>query len=58
MTQKLSREEREMQALMKKMKKAPKKLAGTRYQDPTTMRNDQDLDTAMELFQEMKQRDF
>lgn len=55
---KLSKEEREMQALLKKMKKLPKAQKGDRYQDPTTRRNDEDIEDALELFREMKRRDF
>jgi hypothetical protein len=55
---KLSKQERELQSLLKKMKKLPKKPMGARYQDPTTLRNDDDMEAAMELFQEMKRRDF
>lgn len=55
---KLSKQDREMQALLKKMKKLPKRTTGARYQDPTTLRNDDDMEAATELFREMKQRDF
>ena len=55
---KLSKEEREMRALLKKMKKLPKKPVGARYQDPTTLRNDDDMEEATQLFRDMKQRDF
>lgn len=55
---KLSKEDREMQSLLKKMKKLPKRPTGARYQDPTTLRNDDDMEAATELFREMKQRDF
>lgn len=55
----LTKEEREMQALLKKMKKLPKKSpAQGRYVDPTTLRNDEDLEEATELFREMKRREF
>lgn len=55
---KLSKEEKEMQALMKKLKKSPKIPKGVRYQDPTTLRNDEGVEDALDLFQEMKRRDF
>ena len=55
---KLSKQERELQSLLKKMKKLPKKPAGARYQDPTTIRNDDDMEEATQLFREMKARDF
>ena len=55
---KLSKEEREMQALLKKMKKLPKAQKGDRYQDPTTIRNDEGVEDALDLFREMKRRDF
>ena len=55
---KLSKEEREMRALLKKMKKLPKTPTGVRYQDPTTLRNDDDMEEATQLFREMKARDF
>ena len=55
---KLSKEERELQSLLKKMRKHPKKPAGARYQDPTTIRNDDDMEEAMQLFRDMKARDF
>lgn len=59
MTQKLSREEREMQKLLKKMrKKASGVPAGKRYQDPTTIRDDEDMEDAIALFREMKRREF
>ena len=54
---KLSKEEREMQALLKKMKKLPKKIPG-KYIDPTTIRDDENVEQALLLFQEMKKRDF
>lgn len=55
---KLSKEEREMRALLKKMKKLPKTPTGARYQDPTTLRNDDDMEEATQLFRDMKARDF
>jgi len=55
---KLSKQERELQSLLKKMKKLPKKPSGARYQDPTTLRDDEDLEEATQLFREMKARDF
>ena len=55
---KLSKEEREMQALLRKMKKLPKVQKGDRYQDPTTIRNDEGVEDALDLFREMKRRDF
>ena len=55
---KLSKQERELQSLLKKMKKLPKKTSGARYQDPTTLRNDDDMEEATQLFREMKARDF
>jgi len=59
MTQKLSREEREMQKLLKKLrKKASGVPAGKRYQDPTTIRDDEDMEEATALFREMKRREF
>jgi hypothetical protein len=58
-TRKLTREERELQALLKKMKKLPKKIpASGRYIDPNIRRDDEGLDEATEIFQEMKRRDF
>lgn len=61
MTQKKSREEREMEALMKKLRKG-KKVDSTpqpRYVDPTGAR-DEDIRNmeADALFREMKRRDF
>ena len=59
LTRKLTKEEREMQALLKKLKKMPKKApASGRYHDPTTIRNDEGLETATEMFREMKRREF
>ena len=59
MTQKLSREEREMQKLLKKIRK---KAAGVpqekRWQDPTTRRDDAGVEEALDLFREMKRREF
>jgi len=59
MTQKLSREEREMQRLLKKIRK---KAAGVpvekRWQDPTTRRDDAGVEEALDLFREMKRREF
>lgn len=59
MTQKKSREERELEALMRKIqKKAKKAPAQGRYQDPTTMRDDEGVEDALNLFREMKRREF
>ena len=56
---KLTKEEREMQRLMKKLKKLPKKSpVSGRYVDPNIRRNDEGLDEATEIFQEMKRREF
>ena len=56
---KLTKEEREMQVLLKKLKKMPKKSpASGRYVDPNIRRNDEGLDEATEIFQEMKRREF
>ena len=55
---KLSKQERELQSLLKKMKKLKKTPTGARYQDPTTIRNDDDMEEATQLFREMKARDF
>ena len=59
MTQKLSREEREMQRLLKKIQKKVKSVpAEKRWQDPTTRRDDEGVEDALNLFQEMKRREF
>lgn len=59
LTRKLTKEEREMQALLKKLRKMPKKApAAGRYHDPTTIRNDEGLEEATEIFREMKRREF
>ena len=59
MTQKKSREERELEALLRKIqKKAKKAPAGGRYQDPTTIRDDTGVEDALDLFREMKRREF
>ena len=59
MTQKLSREEREMQRLLKKIrKKAAGVPAEKRWQDPTTRRDDEGVEDALDLFREMKRREF
>ena len=59
MTQKLSREEREMQKLLKKIrKKAAGVPADKRWQDPTTRRDDEGVEEALDLFREMKRREF
>ena len=56
-SRKLSKEEREMQSLLKKLKKSPKKVMKP-YVDPTTRRDDDNLEDALQLFKEMKKRDF
>jgi len=59
MTQKLIREEREMQQLMKKIQKKVKAVpVEKRWQDVTTRRDDEGVEEALDLFREMKQRDF
>lgn len=59
MTQKLSREEREMQRLLKKIQKKAKTVpAEKRWQDPTTRRDDEGVEEALDLFREMKRREF
>jgi hypothetical protein len=48
-----------MQKLLKKMrKKASGVLAGKRYEDPTTIRDDEGVEDAIALFREMKRREF
>jgi hypothetical protein len=59
MTQKLSREEREMQKLLKKIQKKAKSVPmEKRWQDPTTRRDDAGVEEALDLFREMKKREF
>jgi len=59
MTQKLSREEREMLTLMKKIQKQVKVVPREkRWQDRTTRRDDEGVQEALDLFREMKQREF
>jgi len=59
MTQKLSREEREMLKLMKKIQKQVKVVPREkRWQDRTTRRDDEGVQEALDLFREMKQREF
>jgi len=59
MTQKLSREEREMLKLMKKIQKQVRATpVEKRWQDVTTRRDDEGVEEALDLFREMKQRDF
>jgi hypothetical protein len=59
MTQKKSRAERDMEALLRKIQKKVKKApAGGRYQDATTRRDDENVEEALALFREMKRRDF
>jgi hypothetical protein len=56
---KKTKEEREMEILMKKVKKKTPKLPSSgRYQDPTTLRNDEGVEDALDLFREMKRREF
>ena len=59
MTQKKTRAEREMDALLRKIQKKVKQApAGGRYQDPTTRRDDENVEEALDLFREMKRREF
>ena len=59
MTQKKTRAEREMDALLRKIQKKVKQTpAGGRYQDPTTIRDDENVEEALDLFREMKRREF
>jgi hypothetical protein len=59
MAQKKSRAERDMEALLKKIQKKVKQApAGGRYQDATTIRDDENVEEALALFREMKRRDF
>ena len=59
MTQKKTRAEREMEALLRKIQKKVKRApAGGRYQDPTTIRDDENVEEALDLFREMKRREF
>ena len=59
MTQKLSREEREMLKLMKKIQKQVKVVPREhRWQDVTARRDDEGVQEALDLFREMKQREF
>ncbi len=59
MTQKLSREEREMQRLLKKIQKKVKAVpVEKRWQDRTTRRDDEGVEEATALFREMKRREF
>lgn len=59
MTQKLSREEREMQRLLKKIQKKVKTVPqNKRWQDATTRRDDEGMEEALDLFREMKRREF
>jgi hypothetical protein len=59
MAPKKSRAERDMEALLKKIQKKVKQApAGGRYQDATTIRDDDNVEEALALFREMKRRDF
>jgi len=59
MTQKLSREEREMQQLLKKIQKKAKAVPkDKRWQDATTRRDDEGVEEALDLFRAMKKREF
>ena len=59
MAQKKSREERELEALLRKIQKRVKRApAGGRYTDPTQRREEPGVDEALALFREMKRREF